>query len=546
MLAVDDARTRRRNRNRSRAAHTAVALTATGAVLAGCSAQATDPSATPSRIVLADAQPLGDYNPVNGYGELGVSPLYDGLLRPASTSDRTLPDLIPALAAAPPTPNADSTVWDVELRRGVAFSDGSAFDAADVVATYDAVLDPASASEIAASYTMIDEVTAVDDHHVRFTLDYPYYAFPARLTLGIAPSEELDGGPAVESPLNTRPVGTGPYRLTELTPTEARFEANPDYFDGAPEVTELVTVYTPDDNARAQQMRAGGIDGTVLPPVLAETFTGADGMRVDAVQSADWRGVSLPAGNPFTSDGRARRAMNLAVDRQAMIDDVLAGHGRAASTPVAAVYGDAFAPDAVFPHDPERARRILDDAGWIPAADGIRARGADRAAFTVYYPAEDTVRRDLAAAFASDMHRIGIDVRLQGSTWDVMNTKIDTGAFLLGGGDKPYDLDTQIYGALHTRSPRTATYDNPSGFAIPGVDEALDDARRSLDPQRRADDYRAVQAAYVAHPTYVFLAFLDHTYVSREDGWNRGSAVMEPHSHGVSWGPWWNLARWRR
>lgn len=532
---------------RSLAVAALVPVTVTGACAGSSPGGA---SATPSRLVLADAQPLGEYNPVNGYGELGVSPLYDGLLRPepvdAEHADRRIPDLVPALAASEPVPNTDSTVWDVDLKRDVQFSDGSAFGAADVVATYDAVLDPASASEIAASYQMIDKVTAVNDHHVRFTLDYPYYAFPARLTLAIAPSEAIIEGPAVDSPLNTDPIGTGPYRLAELTPHEARFEANPDYWGGPPQVTELVTVYTPDDDARAQRMRAGEVDGTVLPPVLAETFDGVAGVTVDSVQSADWRGVSLPAENPFTSDERARLAMNLAVDRDAIIDDVLAGHGRPAYTPVAEVYGDGFNPDAAFEFDPDAARGLLDEAGWVPRSDGVRARDGDRAEFTVYYPASDSLRRDLAAAFASDMAAVGIDVRLHGSTWDEMDRHVPTGAIMLGGGDKPYDLDTQTFGPLHSRGPATFTYDNPAGFTVPGVDEALDDARRSLDPEQRARDYREVQADYIEHPTYVFLAFLDHTYISRDDGWDRGTAIMEPHSHGVAWGPWWNLARWRR
>ncbi|MDN5760293.1 MAG: ABC transporter substrate-binding protein, partial [Tomitella sp.] len=220
----------------------AAAVVLSAALLAaGCSAAGTDTAATtPTTLTLADAQELGSYNPVNGYGELGVSPLYDGLLRPASDSDEQLPDLVPALAAADPVPNAASTTWNVELREDVTFSDGTPFDADDVVATYEAVLDPASASEIAGSFSMIDTVTAVDEHHVRFDLKYPYYAFPARLTLGIAPAEAITAGPAADSPLNTHPIGTGPYTLASLSADQAVFEANPHYWGGAPQIEKLV------------------------------------------------------------------------------------------------------------------------------------------------------------------------------------------------------------------------------------------------------------------------------------------------------------------
>lgn len=513
--------------------------------LSGCGANAPEAAETDT-VVLADSQPLGQFNPITGYGELGVSPLYDGLLRPLSTSDAQLPDLVPALAASPPKSSEDSTVWDVELRQDVQFSDGTALDADDVVATYEAVLDPASASGIAAAYSMIENVEAVDEHHVRFELTHPYAAFPALLLLGVAPSEHLTGGPALDSSLNRDPVGTGPYVLSELTAEQAVFEANVDYWDGAPEVTRLVMIHAPDDNARAQQMRAGHIDGTVLPPKLARGFEDVEGITVHPVESADWRGVSLPADNPLTADEGVRLAMNLGVDRQSMIDDVLAGHGRIAHTPAAAVYGDGFAEDATFEYDPDGARALLEEAGWLPGPDGVRMRGSERAELTVLYPASDTLRRDLATAFSSDMTKLGIQVNLEGASWDEMDTRVATSGILLGGGDKPYDMDTQMYGALHTRSPHTATYDNPAGFEIPGVDAALDDARRSLDAEHRMENYRDVQRAYVEHPTHVLFAFLDHTYLTVDSEWDTGPAVMEPHAHGVSWGPWWNLAKWRR
>lgn len=505
-----------------------------------------DATGTPTRVVLADAQPLGAFDPVNGYGELGVSPIFEGLLKPESSGDDQLPDLVPALAAAPPEPNEDNTVWDVELRPDVTFSDGSAFDADDVVATYSAVLDPATASEVAGSYSMIESVTATDEHRVRFTLRYPYYAMPARMTLGITPSEEITPGPAADSERNRAPVGTGPYLLSDLSAEQAVFEANPEHHGPSPQVTDLVILYLPDDNTRAQRIRAGGVDGTVLPPVTARTFDDAEGIDVLPVRTAEWRGLSLPSDHPFTSDEAARLAMNLAVDREEVVEHVLAGHGRPAHTPVPDVYDGAHDPGAVFDHDPEAAAELLDEAGWAEGPDGVRVRDGERAAFTLHYLASDNLRRDLATAFASEMLPLGVEVDVQGASWDEMESRTTDSAILLGGGDKPYDLDTQVFATLHTREDGTPTYENPGDFSVPGVDEALEEARESLDPEERDDAYRRVQQAYVEHPTYVFLAFVDHTYVAGEDGWDRGPLVLEPHAHGVSWGPWWNLAGWSR
>lgn len=520
--------------------------------LAGCSAPPASPAAaarTGDGIVLADGSDLGGYNPINGYGELGVSPLYDGLLALDSTDDTALPGFRPALATALPKHNDDFTVWEVPMRTGVTFHDGSTFDAADVIATYEAVLDPASASEIASAFEMINRVTASTTDagdSVTFTLNYSYADFPARMLLAIAPEEKLTGGPASESSLNREPVGTGPYTLAELSADKAVFAANPDYWGGAPQVARLTTVHLPDDNSRALRVKAGEFDGTSITPTLASAFVNTPGYSVVTARSADWRGVSLPADSAFSADPQVRIALNLAVDRQAMVDTVLAGHGTVAHTPVSAAYGDMFEPAAAFAHDPDRARQLLDRAGWAPGSDGVRTKGGDRATFTVAYSPSDTVRRDLATAFAADLKKIGVEVQLEALSWDKIEPRVRDLGILLGGGDKPYSIDTQVHAVLHTPMTGTSVWDNPGRFGTSRMDAALDQARKTADGPARATLYRQVQQDYLTDPSYVMLAFLEHTYVVRDDGWQRGPLTIEPHAHGVAWGPWWNLASWTR
>lgn len=97
---------------------------------------------------------------------------------------------------------------------------------------------------------------------------------------------------------------------------------------------------------------------------------------------------------------------------------------------------------------------------------------------------------------------------------------------------------------MHSRTADTPRLSNIADFEIDGVDEALEQARRGLDPAERAALYRQVQDLYVGDPTHVFLAFVDHTYVATDTGWHTGPLVIEPHAHGVTWGPWWNLSGW--
>src|SRR5690606_13101419 len=211
--------------------------------------------------------------------------------------------------------------------------------------------------------------------------------------------------------------------------------------------------------------------------------------------------------------------------------------------------GAAYGVGAGLEHDPAAADLLLDAAGWRRGRSGVREKAGVAAEFTVMYFPEDTLRRDLAQAFATDADRIGGRVHVRAVDRAGVPGRLPVDAALLGGGDLPFDPDPQVYKTLHSRYADPAVgsaYDNASGYVDPAVDEALDAARRTLDPAERAALYRRVQEIYLEHPGYVMLVFLDHTYVGADTGYTGALPVLEPHSHGVNWGPWWNLREWTR
>lgn len=487
-------------------------------------------------------------NPLAGFDNNGTGKINESLFTLEGPPD-ALPRIVPLLAAAEPTLSADARTWDIALRRDARFSDGTAFDAADVVASYRAVMDPASASPIRGTLSNLAAVKALDPHTVRFTLRESQVSFRTALLMGIAPSEAIvPGGRVEESPLNRSPIGTGPYLVDSVGPSRLVLAANPGYRGPAAAPRRVTYEAAADDNARAQRMLSGEFDGTVLPPRLAATFATRPGFEMVRATSADWRGLSLPADNPLTRDPKVRLALNLAVDRQSLIDGVLAGFGRPAHTFVPAEYGAAFDPSATFAHDPQRAAGLLDEAGWIAGSGAMRSRDGVPAAFTLMYNPGDQLRRDLSLAFSAQMKQLGIDVSVQGATFDSAEPRVGTDAIMLGGGDTPYDVDTQLYKMLHSSYPGAgAYYDNPSRFADPAMDRALETGRTTLDPRRRAAAYREVQRRYVAGPSMVLLAFIDHTYVQRSsvsDRWQGTGTLLEPHDHGTAWGPWVKIGQW--
>ncbi|MGW4111028.1 ABC transporter substrate-binding protein [Actinosynnema sp. NPDC004786] len=477
-------------------------------------------------------------NPILGYAPDGASKVFDGLV----ARDARL-HLVPGLAREVPTVSADGLTWTATLREGVTFTDGTPLSAQDVVFTYRAVLDGDNGSTIASRFDAVADVTAPDDRTVVFRLSYPYAPFAQQLTLGIVPRKAFDGVDVDSAPFNTAPIGTGPYTVAEWRKGDRIvLEANEGYWGGAPAIKTVTVVFVPDDNARATRMAAGEFDGTVLPPKLVKSYADRPGYRVVRNPSADYRGLGLPSELPFTSDPRVRRAINLALDRQAMIDAVLAGAGKPAATPISPHLADWYDPIATFPHDPAEAGRLLDEAGWRKGPDGARSKDGQPARLPILYPAADVLRKELALATASDIAKLGVDAPVEATTFELMVQRQREAASVWGGGD-PYDPDTAAYTLLHSRYAGAPGYVNMTLYRNPAVDRALDAGRQSTDPATRKLAYADLQRAYTADPAWAFLVFLDHTYVLR-DRWDGQVEQVEPHDHGLVHAVWWNLERW--
>ena len=512
-----------------------------------------------NRVVILDNNPLGTYNPVNNHGRNGESLVYQGLFRPVPGKTNSQPEMKPVLAASEAVPSDGNRTWTVKTRTGVTFSDGTTFGPEDVVATYTALINPAVASTELVRWQNLQSVEATDDETVVFHLAVPSPEFDRLLLAGIAPSERLDeehastpdAVPAKDSSLNTDPTGTGPYVLDSLRADQAVFVPNPDFWGEAPQVSEIVVRHVEDENARAQQLKSGEGDGTALDARLAQSFAGDDAFTITSHPSADWHAVTLPAAHPFVSDPQVRMALNLAVDRKAMVEGALDGNGQANSTFLAPFHGEAYDPAQEIPHDVKQAERLLDEAGWKKGSDGMRAKDGTPAAFDlIYFTNVGETRGLLALATASDLQKIGVSVNpVAKNSADVSDQDYQTTPIVLGGGSQPYSIDAQLYTVLHSQYAVPgvgAKWDNASDYVNADVDAALDAARVESDAAVRDGHYRDFQKAYAADPGMLQLAYLDHVYVSRNQGWDEPGSVLEPHSHGVEFGPWYTIAEWTR
>ena len=516
----------------------AVAVTL-GVTAAACSAPGggSENKGSADSVVIGVASEPDTLSPLLGYGKDGNSKLFDGLL--ARNAEM---ELVPALASALPEVSGDGLTYTYTLREGVEFSDGEPLSPADVVFTYRTVLDKKTNSTARSELDAVEDVKAEGDDKVVFRLAYPYAPFAGRTVLPIVPEHIAGGQDPNTGSFNTEPVGTGPYVLSSWRKGEKlTFKANPGYWGGAPEVKTLTMAVVQDDDVRATRLRSGDLDGAILPPNLVATFKDDATRKTYRATSYDNRTVTLPTTNKVTGDRAIRQALDVAVDREAMVGKILDGAGRPAYGPVP-TDDPWFAEDIARTQDLGKARSILDGAGWKAGAGGIRVNDGRRAGFTLLYPSGDKVRQDHALAYASDAKKVGIDVTVESATWEVIEPRMKDDAVLAGFGSTG-DPDFGLYTMLHSTLAGDG-FNNMGRYDNPAVDRALDTGRRTQDPAARKAAYDTVQTELLKDPGYTFLTHIDHLYVLA-DRWGGLTTQTEPHEHGFASGPWWNVEDWK-
>ncbi|MEU8661471.1 hypothetical protein AB0C31_32880, partial [Actinoplanes philippinensis] len=159
------------------------------------------------------------------------------------------------------------------------------------------------------------------------------------------------------------------------------------------------------------------------------------------------------------------------------------------------------------------------------------------------YPATDSLRKELALAVTADARTAGIEIHPEGLTWDAIEPRMGSDALIMGWGT-PYDPDFVSYKLFGSRFAGQGFF-NPGGYRSEIADRALQDGRDSADPARRKAAYTTFQQQLAADVPWVFLTYLRHTYVVRDDIAGVTPRV-EAHEHDVANSLWWNIHTWTR
>ena len=433
-------------------------------------------------------------------------------------------EIVPALAESWEIAD-DGLSYTFTLRKGVKFhankdfTPSRTFNADDVLWSFQRQLDPVHPwhklslrgfpyAEAMGLAQLIERVEKLDEHRVRFVLKHPEAPFLANLAMGFASiysAEYADHLLAAGTPerLNNVPIGTGPFIFERYAKdAQVRFRGNPDYWGGAPKVERLILAITPEPNVRQQRLKAGDCQIALYPrPVDIPALKADPQLQILELDSLLTAYIGINTRHPPLDDVRVRQALNLAFDKAAYIR---AQYGEGNATPAVAPYpATLWGHDETlqdWPHDPERARQLLAEAGH---ADGFALSIWTRPGGGPTNPNPGIGAQMLQA----DLAAIGIRSDIRVFEWGELIKRAKNGehdlVFMGWAGDNG-DPDNFLPPNLSCAAAESG--ENQAGWCDKAFDTLIAQARREPEQSKRAALYRQALAIFHEQAPWIALA----------------------------------------
>jgi peptide/nickel transport system substrate-binding protein len=465
------------------------------------------PAKPTGRVVVGLSQEPTVFNPLMAHIEVddGVHfSMFDALFRidPKGV-------IQPNLAAEVPNQknggiSEDGLQWRIRLRDNVRWHDGKPFTAEDVKFTLELIVNPNFRSWRTAGHAFVRDITVVSPTEITWRMEQAFAPYLSFLTETFIVPKHLLGTEADPNTaaFNRAPVGTGAFKWGRRVPGDhVELVANPDYFGEGPYLERLVFKYIPDLTVLYTQFKSGDVD------LVGQTYISADnyeearklpGRVVELEPASSVESIYLNLERPQFKDQAVREALYAAMDRKAIIDAL--NYGVASPT-------ETFMPRQSYYHNPnlpaqefslERARQILDAAGWVPGAGGIRVKDGVRLSFANSTTSGNHLREQTQQFLQQTFAKIGVEMTIANLPPAVMwgefwaKSQFDTAmvgtTYLIGA-------DPDVTNRFHSRAivAKGGRGSNNAQYVNAEVDALLEKGTRTFDPEARREIYFRVQ-----------------------------------------------------
>lgn len=483
------------------------AIVATVVVAAGCGAKS---RRTPDdTLVMLIESPMTTADPrfalTNLDGKLAR------LVAPGLTSVDT-PNAEPRLELAAAIERVDDVTIDVVLRDDAKFSDGTPVRAEDVARTYGSVLDERCGSLYAKGFhERYVRVEAIGERRVRFHLKQPLATFMSDVEFGIVSFHGVPDG-ACRPP---QVIGAGPFVLDELTSRSARLVANPHY-RVRPRIANVEIKFVRDAAARILMLVGGSADlvQNAVRLDLIDDVAQRPRVEVTSAPSVLLTYMLINNEDPVLRDKRVRHAIALALDRSMLVSAKFGGRAVLATGLLPPSHW-AYNPDVPrYGHDIARAKQLLDEAGLVPDASGVRLR-------LVYKTSADAFRVGLARVIADQLTAVGIAVEVRSFEFATFFSDVKKGNYQIATMQSPEITEPDFY-YWFFHSSRWPTPKDPDGsnrwrYKNLELDRLVEAGRTELDPARRKALYAEAQRITAEDLPIIPLWHEDNVVLSNMD-----------------------------
>jgi peptide/nickel transport system substrate-binding protein len=424
--------------------------------------------------------------------------IYNSLLR-ADENSRLRPEL------AESWQRVDERTYDFAIRKDVTFHNGKPLTAADVQFTYESILDPKNRSPKRALLKPLEGIDQLGSHRVRFRLRSSHAPFPEQFTLGIVPAGGVRSSAAL-------PFGSGPFILESIQSAEkVVLKANASYWEGKPAVAGVVFKIVPDAMVRALEFKKKNIDflqNDLEPDMLPWLKKNADA-AIEAHPGTTSQYIGINLTHPVLKRKEVRQAIAHAIDRGSIIRHLIKNYATPASgllSPLNWAYEGAV---KQWPHDPEKAKRLLDAAGFPdPDGEGPLPR------FKLSFKSTNLdLRRRIAEALKEQLQHVGIELEIRTYEWGTFFSDIKKGNFHLYSLAWVGILDPDIYFQIFHSSSAPPDGDNRGRYSHSRVDRLLEQGRAAMDPTERKLIYGDVQRILAEELPYIPLWWWNNVIV---------------------------------